>query len=237
MPYGVSGSFPANLHKIRASPGNIRRYGRYFLRKYQKEVNWTVEEMLAGHPLTKIQFGEIIENRLGIQLTSAHTPQAKGRIERLWNTLQDRLPTWLRLHHITTMEEANNRIQDIITWYNGLFAVAPASEDNAFVPLFPGDDLDKLLAVRHERTTDNCGCFSFQNFLFQIESKKPFAKKKVVFLFSEKIGFQAYYEKTYYPVKFIGFGKGRKTTHVPDVVKILIQKNYYADGHTNPAAA
>jgi transposase len=203
----------------------------------KKEANWTVEEMLAGHPLTKTQFGEIVENRLGIKLTSAHTPQAKGRIERLWGTLQDRLPTWLRLHNVKTMEEANQRIGEIISWYNDLFGVAPGSEENAFIPLSPNDDLDKLLAVRYERTTDNCGCFSFQNFLFQVESPKPFAKKKLVFLFSEKIGFQVYHEKSYYPAKLIGFGKGRTKTHLPDVVKTLILKNFYADGHTNPAAA
>jgi hypothetical protein len=71
-----------------------------------------------------------------------------------------------------------------------------ANAESAFVPLASCDDLATLLSVRHERTTDNCGCFSFQNVLFPVDSDRPLAKKKIQFLFNERIGFLALYYKT-----------------------------------------
>jgi transposase len=195
----------------------------------KKQANRTVEELLAGHPPTKTQFGAIVD-KPGIGLIPAHTPQAKGRIERLWGTLQDRLPVWFALKGITTLEQANAALPLFIAEYNAKFAVLPESTGSAFVPLDAADNLDALLAVRYERTTDNCGCFSFQNFTFQIVADKPVAKKKIQFLFSEEIGFKACYDKRYYPVTFLGLSNSRKTTHLPDVTKLLLQKYYFADG-------
>jgi transposase len=202
----------------------------------KKQENWTVEEMLAGKPLDKTQFGLIVDERLGITMISAHTPQAKGRIERLWGTLQDRLPIWLKLKGITDMEKANSRLKYFINDFNKRFAIEPQSAQTAFVPVDSSCDLEKLLAVRYERTTDNCGCFSFQNFIFQIDSKTAIAKKKIQFLFSEELGFQALCGKEYYPVSFLGMRDNRKITHIPDVTKILLQKVYYADGRNIQAA-
>ena len=91
-------------------------------------------------------------------------------------------------------------------------------------------------AVNYERTTDNCGCFSFQNCIFQINSQKPLAKKRIQFLFSEKLGFLALHEKEYCPVSFLGIKKDGKITHMPDVIQLLIQKYYYADGKNGQAA-
>ena len=196
----------------------------------KKEEHWTVEEMLEGRPLDKTQFGSIIEERLGITIISAHTPQAKGRIERLWGTLQDRLTVWFKLNGITTMEQANLAIEQFISDYNARFAVEPDKPESAFVPMDSLNDLDTLLAARYERTTDNCGCFSFHNFIFQIDSRKPLAKKKIHFLFSQKLKFVALYDKKYYPVSCLGLKNNKEVTHIPDVVKILIQKVFFADG-------
>ena len=195
----------------------------------KKQANWTVEELLAGHPLTKTQFGAIVDT-LGIGLISAHTPKAKGRIERLWETLQGRLPIWFALNSITDMVKANAALPAFIAEYNRKFAVEPETSENAFIPLSAEDNLDTLLAARYERTTDNCGCFSFQNFTFQIMADRPIAKKKIQFLFSEKIGFQACYEKRYYPVELRGLTNSRKTGHLPEVTKLLLKKYYFADG-------
>jgi transposase len=202
----------------------------------KKQENWTAEELLAGKPLDKTQFGCIVEERLGITMISAHTPQAKGRIERLWGTLQDRLTAWLKMQGVTDIEKANCELLRYIADFNKRFAVQPQTEESAFVPLDVSNDLDKLLAVRHQRTTDNCGCFSFQNFIFQIDSKKPLAKKKIQFLFSQKIGFLAMHGNEYYPVSFFGLKNNCRISHIPDVIKILIQNNYYADGRNVQAA-
>jgi len=191
--------------------------------------------MLAGKTLDKTQFGTIVEDRVGITMISAHTPQAKGRIERLWGTLHDRLPIWLALRNITDMEQANRQICQFIVEYNSKFAIDPEITESAFVPLGDLLDLDTLLSVRHERVTDNCGCFSFQNFIFQIDCNKPIVRKKIQFLFSEKIGFLAFYENSYYPVSFLGLRRKGAFPHLGDVIKILIQKNYYDDGRLQKA--
>jgi len=218
-------------------PGELYadKAGIFFVNN-KKEEHWTVEEMLAGRPMDKTQFGVIAEERLGITMISAHTPQAKGRIERLWGTLQDRLPVWLKLEGIAGMEQANLAIRRFIADYNARFAVPPAQAETAFVPLDAADDLDTLLAARYERTTDNCGCFSFHNFIFQIDSQKPLAKKKIQFLFSQKLNFVALYDKKYYPVSCLGLKDKKQISHIPDVVKILMEKIYFADGRNIQAA-
>ena len=134
------------------------------------------------------------------------------------------------------MEQANRELHRYIACFNKRFAVEPTLQEDAFVPLGDGYDLDKLLAVRHQRMTDNCGCFSFQNFIFQIDSQKPVAKKKIQFLFSQKIGFLAMYGNEYYPVSPLGLKNKSRTTHIPDVVKILLYNTYYADGRGVEAA-
>jgi hypothetical protein len=87
----------------------------------------------------------------------------------------------------------------------------------------------KLLSVCHERVTDACGCFSFQNFLFQVQINRVLAKK-ITFLFSHKIGFMAWYNKTYHPVSLLGFSNRRGDIHVPDVTKALLHRHYLTDG-------
>jgi hypothetical protein len=194
--------------------------------------NWTLDEQLAGKTLNKTQFGQLAD-KLGITLIPAHSPQAKGRVERLWGTLQDRLITYLHLEKITNMDQFNLASDQIMDWFNKRFGVKLESSENSFVPLSDSDNLDVLLAVKHERTTDTCGCFSFQNSTFQIESDKTFSKKKILFLFSERIGFQVMYDKKFYPVKPLDFLK--KNTRLPEVTKSLLNNFYFADGKKNPS--
>jgi transposase len=221
LDYGV----PAEMHLDKA--------GIFFVNT-KKEANWTIDEQLAGHALNKTQFGAILEDRLGCHLIPANTPQAKGRIERLWQTLQDRLVIWLSRRGIKNMEQANPALPDFIREYNAQFAANPSSDEIAFVPLRQEDDLDRLLTARYERVTDNRGCFSFQNYKFQIESKKPMAKKKIVFLFSERIGFHACAVGECFLVTLIGLPKTGNADHIPDVTKQLMYRQFYADGKMNP---
>ena len=100
----------------------------------KKQAHWTVEERLDRHPLTWTQCGALADKR-GIGLISAHTPQAKGRIERLRETLQGRLPLWFALNGITGMEQADAALPAFITEYNRKFAVEPETSEDAFIPL------------------------------------------------------------------------------------------------------
>jgi hypothetical protein len=67
------------------------RSGIFFVNP-KKQENWTITKQLAGKTLDKTPFAAIAEDRLGITRIPTYTPKVKGRIERLWGTLQDRLP-------------------------------------------------------------------------------------------------------------------------------------------------
>lgn len=193
--------------------------------------NWTIKEQLVGKTLDKTQFGTIAD-KLGITLIPANSPQAKGRVERLWGTLQDRFITYLKLEGITNMEQFNKASTKTMDWFNARFQKPPESTENSFVPLSKKDNLDTLLAVKYERTTDSCGCFSFQNLKFEIQSPKAIFKKKIVFLFSERLGFRALYDKKYYLVKPLDFLNNSQS--LTEVTRALLFTYYLADGKSIP---
>ena len=130
----------------------------------------TVEEQLNGREKGVTQFGRIVEE-LGIDMFPASSPQAKGRIERLWETLQSRLVTEFRINKITNVDEANKFLISYIEKYNSKFSVEPTNKKTVFLKLPKRYNLDELLCVRFERTIDNAGVFSINNSKFQILDK------------------------------------------------------------------
>ncbi|HEX2922681.1 MAG TPA: ISNCY family transposase [Chloroflexota bacterium] len=110
----------------------------------------SLAEQLSGHR-DPTQFGRLLEE-LGIASISARSPQAKGRIERLWETFQDRLVSEMRLKGISSLEEANRFLKEFLPRYNQRFAVAAAEEGSAY-RLLPEDlDLEYVFSFRHRRT-------------------------------------------------------------------------------------
>jgi len=91
---------------------------------YQSTAEPTVEEQLAGTE-PQSQFGRAL-SELGVELIAAHSPQAKGRVERLFRTFQDRLSKELRRAGVTTLEDANRFLEAYLPRYNRRFAVPPA---------------------------------------------------------------------------------------------------------------
>ena len=126
--YGYEGTIPAMDSFMRYS----KKYGlpmSVYLDKhttYKSPAEPTLEDELNGtEPLS--EFGRAL-GELGVELIHAHSPQAKGRIERLFNTLQDRLVKEMRLEGISTIEEANAFLVSYLPRYNRRFAV-PAKEE------------------------------------------------------------------------------------------------------------
>ncbi len=157
----------------------------------------TLEEQLNGREKGITQFGKIVEE-LGIEMFPASSPQAKGRIERLWETLQSRLVTEFRINHITTMDEANTFLIQYIEKYNSKFAIEASSKKSMFLKLPKRYNLDELLCVKFERTIDNAGVFSINNSKFQIMDKYLPPKTKVQIYLSQKIGMRVkVHNKTY----------------------------------------
>jgi transposase len=105
---------------------------------------------------------------LGIEHIAAYSPQARGRSERLFQTLQDRVPKELALAGITMMEAANAWLRDTyIPAHNARFAIKAEQEGSAFVAV-PGLDLAEVLCVQEDRVVGNDNCVSFLNRKLQI---------------------------------------------------------------------
>ena len=119
---------------------------------FQSPKKLTPEEELAGKEIGATRFGEMLDY-LGIDIISTMCPQAKGRIERLWRTFQDRLVKELRKEHITSLEEANRYIREVfLPRYNARHASTIDCNKNMFVPVYDGFDYNKELALRaHQR--------------------------------------------------------------------------------------
>ena len=130
----------------------------------------TIEEQLNGREKGITQFGRIVEE-LGIEMFPASSPQAKGRIERLWETLQSRLVT------------------------------DPTNPKSVFLKLPKRYNLDELLCVKFERTIDNAGIFSLNNSKFQIIDKSLPPKTKVQIYLSQKIGMRVKANNKIYEVQ------------------------------------
>ena len=101
--------------------------------------------------------------QLGIEIKTTSIPQAKGQVERLFQTLQSRLPVELRLKGITTINEANAFLNSYIKEYNARFALPVHHSKSVFVMQPDLETIDQTLAVLTPRTVDNGHCIKFQN--------------------------------------------------------------------------
>ena len=114
---------------------------------------WTIAEQLAGHR-APTQVGRALAS-LGITLIPAHSPQAKGRIERCWETLQDRLVKHLRRAGAATLDEANAALDAFVPRYAARFGRPPADPAPAYRPLPRALDLDAVCSFHYVRTVAN----------------------------------------------------------------------------------
>jgi transposase len=113
------------------------------------------------------QVGRALE-RLGVEHIAAYSPQARGRSERLFQTLQDRLVKELALAGIETVEAANAYLREVyIPAHNARFAVPAEQSGSGFVAI-PGVDLDEVLCVQEERQVGNDNCVSYNRLKLQI---------------------------------------------------------------------
>jgi transposase InsO family protein len=118
---------------------------------------------------------------LGINSLLANSPQAKGRVERVNRTLQDRLIKEMRLLKINTLDAANEYADKFVEFYNEKFSREPASSFDSHRPLETGVDLSRILSRYEERTLTKDGVFQFHNRFYKIVEPKNmmFRGKKV----------------------------------------------------------
>lgn len=136
----------------------------------RNDKHWTIEEQMAGRQ-TPTQLGRVLEE-LGIQSIRALSPQAKGRIERLWKTFQDRLKSELRLTGACTLEQANRVLESFRQDYNQRFAVQAREAASDFRPLSKQLNWDRLFSLRYERVVGKDHVIEFGARSIQLPERK-----------------------------------------------------------------
>jgi transposase len=147
---------------------------------FQSPTKATIEQILAGEQ-PRSQFGRLLDE-LGIELIAARSPQAKGRIERLWGTFQDRLVKALRKAGACNREEANQVLASFLPKYNQRFRVTPAQEGTAYVPWPKEYRAKDYFCFKHTRTVTNDNTIPFDGHRLQIPpgpKRISYAKAKV----------------------------------------------------------
>jgi transposase len=147
----------------------LQRWGRFCELYHDQGSHFGVRKKQA-EGLDEERTGQVTRalKVLGIRQIFARSPQARGRSERAFGTIQGRLPQELRKAGIETYEQANVYLQDrFISDFNRRFTVAPAQPESAFTPL-TGVDLELLLSAQHERIVRNDNTVSFRRTILQI---------------------------------------------------------------------
>lgn len=151
----------------------LQRYGRPVAFYSDKHGIFRVNQPRPLGLTSGITQFERAMQELDIQILCAHSPQAKGRVERANQTLQDRLVKELRLLGISDIDTANAYLPEFRQDFNRRFAVVPRSNHDAHRPLLPNHDLDLILAHQETRTITKNLTVHYNNVIYQIQTNRP----------------------------------------------------------------
>jgi len=217
--YGVPVSVYADRHTIFQSPN-----------KEKAEIDSKIA-------VNDTQFGRCLKE-LSVTLIAARSPQAKGRVERLWRTLQGRLPTEFAIRDIATIDAANEFLATYIHDFNSKFGVEPIDAESIFQELSSEIKLDHVLCVKDERTIDSGGVFSYGGKLFKVEDTPRAGmippRAKISVLVSSSFGIKIEYRKMIFDV--YPYAKPKRTKalsaeeKVPKTPKPVPDDHYYKYG-------
>jgi transposase len=156
-----------------ASRHYFERYGKPVAFYSDKHGIFRVnQEQTIGLGSGLTQFGRAMQD-LDIQIICANSPQAKGRVERANQTLQDRLVKELRLHSLSDIEAANAYLPEFRDDFNRRFAVAPRSTHDAHRPLLKTENLDVILTHQKTGTLSKNLTVQSNKVIYQIQSDRP----------------------------------------------------------------
>lgn len=147
---------------------------------FQSPKKPTVEQELSGEA-PRTQFGRLLDE-LGVHLIAANSPQAKGRIERLWGTLQDRLVKELRKFGACDLKSANQVLAAFLPRFNAHFQVEAAEPTTAFVPWPDEIDPADFFCFKYSRVVSNDNTIAFSKHRLQIPpgpQRKSYAKARI----------------------------------------------------------
>jgi hypothetical protein len=130
----------------------------------------TIEEELQGVKKPLTQFERACKE-LGVKVIHANSPQAKGRIEREFGVLQDRLVKEMRLAGVNTKEQANDFLPRYLAKRNERFSVIPAKKDDLHIAVPAHINLEQVLCIKNQRQLRNDNTISFNGRLYLIEDR------------------------------------------------------------------
>jgi transposase len=133
----------------------------------------TIIDQIEGKQF-RTQFGRAMDE-LGIKLIKAYSPQAKGRIERVWGTFQDRLIAEMRLAEIKNRDEANRFLPSFLKAYNKKFSCKSRQQIVAFRQSPPARELDRILCLKDTRTVGKDHTIKFHGLVLQIPPSRKWA--------------------------------------------------------------
>jgi transposase len=181
--YGRFSAYEGTIPVMDSMKRYMKRYGipqSVYLDKhstYKSDAEPTIAEQLAGQqPMSQFERSMA---ELDVAVIHANSPQAKGRVERLFRTLQDRLIREMRLAGIKSVDEANVFLKKFLPKYNRKFKKPAASEADLHRPAPHRRELDRILCIKEERTVRNDFTVLYDSKLYQIEEITR-AKKVVV---------------------------------------------------------
>ena len=187
----------------------------------------TLEERLEYEKNSDTHFNDICR-RLKVEVILALSAEAKGRIERLWGTLQDNLPYIFRRLGIQDNQSANEFLKDFLPRFNQEFQVPSRSQFTKWRKVPHSVNLDFLLSIRVPRRTDSYGVFLFHDHYFELQAPR---KSHVHFILcmSESFGLKAYMNNRFYDVTLCDVLSDTITHTMPEVEKDLISRYLLSD--------
>lgn len=180
----------------------------------------TVAEQLKGLHEKRTQWQRMM-SEVGVEQVLAWSPQAKGRVERMWKTIQGRLCWYLQDRGITTVEAANKFLLEYVDIFNREFAVQPASHIAVWHKT--GLDPEYVLSARYDRTLRSGEFFSFEGYRWRVKSH--IRSHKFELCVNEQ-GIKAYHNGKFYDVEFVDQFCGETVT---SVLENIIYKYFLKD--------
>lgn len=163
--YGYEGTIPA----MDSFKRYIKKYGIPMSVYLDKHTTYKSPAKPLEDEVPLSEFGKAL-TELGVEIIHANSPQAKGRVERLFNTLQDRLVKEMRLKGVSSIEEGNKFLVRYLPVHNRRFSVKPHKRENLHVRA-GNVDLDTILCIKTERTVRNDNVIQHNRKLYQIETR------------------------------------------------------------------
>lgn len=233
--FGYSEAFKQGIKKYGLPEELASDRASVFFSSKRQNDNLSIEDQLSGISDKKTQMGNILENKLGINMQPCFSPESKGRVERAGGTLQRQLPFLFLQQGINDIDSANKFLESYVDEYNREFAVEPREEKKSYVSISKKDNLTELFSIKHNRKTDNAGVFSFHNYKFKVLGRYTDVRLRHVEIYlNSEWGMKVKIEGKFYDVELEQLDKNKKALgknrlSIPIVWKDLFNKYLFLD--------